>query len=78
MERDEVLRSIMRHAVGGHNSDGFNTFCNDPQHAMTILSNHQFVMTRAFSRSQERRLDAQLESEAVDRFVSEGGTFAPR
>ena len=33
-----ALQEVMKHAVAGHaNTQGFNTFCNDPQHALDIL-----------------------------------------
>lgn len=39
----QALKDVMAHAVGGHETGsgpeaGFQTFCNDPAHALHILS----------------------------------------
>lgn len=78
MDRDEVLRKIMRHAITGHNDAGFHTYCVDSEHAKDILQANLLILRPTLSRSETRRIDDQLQSEAEDRFVYEGGSFAPR
>lgn len=33
----QALRDVMKHAVAGHER-GYNSFCNDPSHALHILT----------------------------------------
>lgn len=42
--RDDLLREIMKHAVSGHTGEGFNAFCNNPQHALEIINKYGYVL----------------------------------
>ena len=62
----DAMRAVMKHAVAGHGEDTlaglnahngkFNTFCNDPQHALDIF--HEAGITPMNTAIVERYLDS--------------------
>lgn len=33
----DALKAVMRHAVGGHAANGYTTFCNNSDHALSTM-----------------------------------------
>ena len=48
MDKNELLKAIMKHAVTGHEGGktgvGFNSYCNDPAHALDMIEAEGMIL----------------------------------